>query len=94
MFAETKTLRVDNYALQNQQAEIIDAIIKLTNTKIAKMREFYNCKLSYRSYPILKNEKTIADSYIIEFFNFDNKEVLGKLRILVKNEEENKNADE
>ena len=61
MFAELKTLKVDNYALANQQIEIIEAINKLINDKLTVMRKFYTCNLSYSSEPSLKNKTTIAN---------------------------------
>lgn len=93
MFLETKTLNVDSYALNNQQEEILDAIFKLINAKITTMRGFYKFNFSYRSNHNLRDKTKIAEVYNIEFFNCDNKDILGILRILIKNVEDCNNDD-
>lgn len=90
MFAETKTLRVDNYSLEKQKKDILKAIIKGANEKLLIIRK-YCPKSMYRCNQDLKNDKKIADSYEFEFYNYESNETLGGLRILVKIVEETQN---
>lgn len=92
MFTETKILKVDNYALENQQKEILDAIIKLIDEKIIYIRKTYCSKSLYRCEQNLKDKTKIADKYDIEFYNYETNETLGGLRILIKNIEEKNNV--
>lgn len=94
MFLETKTLSVDSYALSNQKEEILEAIFKLINTKISNMRNYYKFNFSYRSDHNLRDKTKIANSYNIEFYNCENKEILGRIKILIKNTEECNNDNE
>lgn len=93
MFSEIKTLNVDTYALQNQKEEILDAILKLINEKISSMRNFFKFHFSYRSNYNLKDKSHIADCYNIEFYNCETKEMMGVLRIVIKNIGETENVE-
>jgi hypothetical protein len=93
MFSEIKTLRVDEQALKTQKEEILNAILKLINEKISVMRNFYKFNFSYRSDQSLRDKTKIAEVYNIQFYNCENKEILGNLRILIKNIEETKNVE-
>ena len=94
MFTEIKTLRVDNYALEKQTKEIVEAIIKTADDKINYIRKTYCPKSLYRCKQNLKDTTKICKKYDIEFYNFETNETLGGLRIIIKNIEETENVEQ
>ena len=91
MFTEIKTLKVDNYALENQTKEILQAVISAADEKIKIIRKNICLKSLYRCDQNLKDETNIADKYDFEFYNYETNEILGGIRVIIKNVEESNN---
>lgn len=93
MFSEIKTLKVDNYALEHQQAEILEAIIKVIDEKLVRIRKTYCPKALYRSEQNLQDATKLNSNYDIEFYNYETNDILGRIRVIIKNIETHKNKE-
>jgi D-mannonate dehydratase len=92
VFQETKVLKIDSYALQNEVTEIKDAIQNLINEKIIYIRKNYNPAGWYKT--DLKEKNTLQEKYTVEFYDINTKEVMGYLRINIKVIGETENVEQ